>query len=246
VVGCGRRVDRGKKVETHIRSAGGSFTFVEADVTVRSDCQRFIDTAVAEHGRVDVLINNAGGGGDSVATDELAESDFDALLRLNLHSALFCSQAAIGDMLRRGEGGLILSIASVQGVLAVARSLSYNAAKAALIQMSNTMAVEYLERGIRSNVIVMGGAPTAASAEAVRQLTKSMKGTDAEPDFGQYLPAPVSGTPLRDVATALVALAGDDARAITGASIAIDQAQTAGSMYSEAIFHALSGEWKAP
>jgi meso-butanediol dehydrogenase/(S,S)-butanediol dehydrogenase/diacetyl reductase len=149
-------------------------------------------------------------------------------------------------MLAAGDGGVILNIASVQGVLAVARSTAYNAAKAGLIQLTRTLAVEYLVHGIRANAIVMGGAATAASAMAVRELTKAVRGPDAEPDFSQPLPRPLTGTPLRDVGTALVALAGDDARAITGATIAIDQGQTAGSLYSEAIFHALSGGWRNP
>ena len=85
--------------------------------------------------------------------------------------------------------------------------------------------------------------PTAASAMAVREVTKYVNGPDAEPDFSQPLPRPLSVTPLRDIATALVALAGDDARAITGATIAIDQAQTAVSLYSDSVFRALSGGW---
>lgn len=242
VVGCGRREDRGRKVEAEIHEHGGSFTFVRSDVTDRVECRRFIDTVIDTHGTIDVLVNNAGAGGPRTPTEELSEHEFDELLRLNLYSALFCSQRAIDHMLASG-GGTILNIASVQGVLAVARKASYNVAKAGLIQLTKTLAVEYLDRGIRANVVIMGGAPTAASAEAMRQVTRDVKGPDAEPDFNQYLPPPITGTPLRDVATALVALASDDARAITGAAVAIDQAQTAGSLYSEAVVHALTGGW---
>jgi NAD(P)-dependent dehydrogenase (short-subunit alcohol dehydrogenase family) len=245
VVGCGRRQDRGAKVQEAVRSAGGVFRFVAADVTVREDCRRFVEAVVAEHGRIDVLINNAGGGGFSASSQDVSESDFEEHLRLNLHSALFCSQRAIDYMVPAG-GGVILNIASVQGILAVARSAPYNVAKAGLIQLTRTIAVEYLEQRVRANVIVMGGAATAASARAVRDLTKAVEGPDAEPDFHQYLPPALSGTALRDIATALVVLADDDARAITGATIAIDQAQTAGSLYSEAVFLALTGGWTAP
>jgi NAD(P)-dependent dehydrogenase (short-subunit alcohol dehydrogenase family) len=148
-------------------------------------------------------------------------------------------------MSSRGEGGVILNVASVHAVLAVARVAAYNAAKAALVQLTKTIAVEYLDRGIRANAIVMGGARTPLSAAGVREITKIVKGPDAEPDFSQRLPRPLTGTPLEDVATALVALADDDAIAITGAEIALDQGQSAGSLYSEAIFHALSGGWTA-
>lgn len=245
VVGCGRRQDRGRSLSDKIRESGGQFTFVPADVTSRDECRRFVDSAVEEHGRIDVLINNAGGSGHWTPIDELEEKDFEEILRLNLHSALFCSQRAIEHMCSRGDGGVILNVASVHAVLAVARTGAYNAAKAGLVQLTKTIAIEYLDRGIRANAIIMGGALTPQSAEGVRQVTKIIRGPDAEPDFSQPLPRPLTGTPLQDIATAMVALADDDAVAITGAEIAIDQGQSAGSLYSEAIFHALSGGWVA-
>src|SRR6516165_11996663 len=181
VVGCGRRADRGISLEAKIREAGGRFMFVQVDVTSRDECRQFIDAAVSEHGRIDVLINNAGGSGRWTAIDELEEKAFEEILRLNLYSALFCSQRAIEHMCRRGEGGVILNVASVQAVLAVARSGAYNAAKAGLVQLTKTIAIEFIDRGIRANVIVMGGALTPLSADGVRQVTKIVKGPDAEP-----------------------------------------------------------------
>lgn len=241
VVGCARRTDKGKVVEEKIRANGGKFTFVTTDVTKKDECARFIDTAVEKYGKIDVLINNAGAG-KWTPTEIVDEAEFDGLIRLNLYAALFCAQRAIHYMKPAGTG-LILSIASVAGVLAESYSAAYGAAKAGLILLSKTLAVEYLDDGIRSNVIVMGGAPTAAAANAVRDAVRLIEGEGTEPDWTQHLPTPLTGTPLRDIATALVALAGDDARAITGAEIAIDQGQSAGSLYSEAILHAMTGGW---
>lgn len=244
VVGCGRREDRGQKVESGIRDAGGTFTFVTADVTSPTDCRRFVDAAVNEHGRIDVLVNNAGAPGRFIATHEVSEADYDDLLAVNLHSAWYCSQRAIEHMLESGQGGVILNIASVNAKLALARAATYNIAKAAVVQLTKTLAVEYLEHGIRANAIIMGGASTAAGAGAAREVTRVVRGPDADPDLSRlFLPAPLASIPLRDIATALAVLAGDDARAITGAEIAIDQAQTAGSLSSEATYHALSGRW---
>ncbi len=241
VVGCARRTDKGQALEEKIRAAGGQFSFVTTDVTKKEECDRFVDAVVEKHGRIDVLINNAGGSKWAV-TDTLTEAEFDHEIRLNLYAALFCSQRAIHHMKPAG-GGLILSIASVAGVLAEAYAAGYNSAKAALIQLSKTLAVEYLDQKIRANVIVMGGAPTPAAGNAVRDAVRLLKGEGAEPDWKQHLPTPLTGTPLREIGTALVALSGDDARCITGAVIAIDQAQSAGSLYSEAILHAMTGGW---
>jgi NAD(P)-dependent dehydrogenase (short-subunit alcohol dehydrogenase family) len=240
VIGCGRRAEKGRAVEDKIVTAGGAFTFVTADVTDETDCNRFVDTAIERHGRIDVLINNAGGT-EWAVTETLPSEDWDRVIRLNLYGPFFCSQRAIHHMKSSGSGGLLLHIASVHGVLAVAMTAAYNVSKAALIQLSNTYAVEHLDDGIRSNVVIMGGAPTGSAAGAVRDINRLLRGED--PDFDQHLPTPLTGTPLRDIGAALVALSGDDARAITGATIAIDQGQSAGSLYSEAIVHALSGGW---
>lgn len=242
VVGCGRRSDKGATLQRKIADDGGTFTFVTADVTIEQDCGRFIDVVVEEHGRIDVLINNAGGGGGWVPTDEVSEQAWDDVMRLNLYGALFCSQHAIRHMKEAGRGGVLLHVSSVQGVLAVGMNAAYNAAKAAEIHLSNTLAVEYLADGIRSNVIVMGGAPTAAAASAVSGINQLLHGR--EPNWGQHLPPPITGTPLKEIGDALAALADDDCRAITGAVIALDQAQSAGALYSEAIIHALSGGWE--
>jgi NAD(P)-dependent dehydrogenase (short-subunit alcohol dehydrogenase family) len=246
VVGCARSADKGRKLEERIRAGGGVCTFVEADVTRQSDCYRFIDAAVDKHGRIDVLINNAGGSEKWFPTDEVPEAEFDAVVKLNLDGPLFCSQRAIQHMKRQGQGGAILSVASVNAVLTSAMAAAYNSAKAALIALSNTMAIEFLEDGIRSNIILMGGAPTAAAAGAVREMTRVLKGEGVEPDWNQYLPKPLTGTPLRDIAAATAALASDDCKAITGATIAIDQGQSIGALHSQATFLALSGRWPAP
>jgi NAD(P)-dependent dehydrogenase (short-subunit alcohol dehydrogenase family) len=242
VVGCDIQADKGARVERAIRDAGGRCTFVEADVTREDDCQRFIDAVVTEHGRIDVLINNAGGSGRWMPSAQVDEAAFDAVLRLNLYGPHFCARRAIHYMIPAG-GGLILSLASIQGIRAVAGSIAYNAAKAALIQMSNTLAVEYQHDNIRSNIIMIGGAPTGGAAAVVDDISRWLNGKDA--DFGQDLPRSLTGTPLTDIASAAVLLASDGARAITGATIAIDQGMSAGALHSDAVFLALSGGWKS-
>lgn len=246
VVGCGRRAEKGKDVERRVRDAGGDLTFVPADVTDRADCIAFVDAAVQAHGRVDVLINNAGGGGEMVPLTSISAEEFDDNLRLNVHSALFCSQRAVEHMLAAHEGGVILNIASVQGLIAIAGFTGYNTAKAALIGLTRSLAVEYLDDGIRANTIIMGGAPTAASAKVASQVATAVRGSGAPAPDMAYLPSPLAGIPLRDVATTLCALADPDMRAVTGAAIAVDDALSAGSLYSEAVMLALSGGWPEP
>ena len=73
VVGCARRTDKGQALEEKIRAAGGQFSFVTTDVTKKEECDRFVDAVVEQHGRIDVLINNAGGSKGAV-TDTLTEA----------------------------------------------------------------------------------------------------------------------------------------------------------------------------
>lgn len=243
VAGCDIQSDKGTKVEQTIRAAEGQCRFVSADVTREADCEAFIDVAIAEYGRIDVLINNAGGSGKWMPSADVDEAAFDGVMRLNLYGPHFCARRAIHHMIPAG-GGVILSLASIQGIRAVAGSIAYNAAKAGLIQMSNTLAVEYQHDNIRSNIILIGGAPTGGAAAVVDDISQWLNGKDA--DFGQYLPRSLTGTPLADIASAAVLLASDGARAITGATIAIDQGMSAGALHSDAVFLALSGGWKPP
>lgn len=245
VVGCARG-ESGKQLESEIVASGGQFDFVQADVTSPADCRRLIDRTIELHGRIDVLINNAGGHTrPSVnAIETLDTQEWDRVVELNLSAAFYCCQRAIHHMTAL-DGGLILNIASIQAVQVISGMAAYNAAKAGLVHFTNSVAVECAAVGIRANSIILGPAGTPSSAKVTDEMRR-FHGVESDSDApAPYFPLPLQGISKRSIGEALVALAGDDARAITGSTIAIDRAASVGSVYSESLIQALSGRWSS-
>lgn len=108
MVGVGRRADRGAAIADELRAEGHTMTSVTGDMTVVADCVWFIDAVVAEHGKIDALVNNVGGSGvpTYVPSEEVTPEQFDEGIALNVRSAFFCSTAAIRHMKRRGGGSM--------------------------------------------------------------------------------------------------------------------------------------------
>jgi NAD(P)-dependent dehydrogenase (short-subunit alcohol dehydrogenase family) len=248
VVGTGRRNDLGRDLEAELRSDGCEFTFVSGDVTDVADCERMVEATVDAYGRIDVLVNNAGFEGDppSIDSHEIDEAQWDAVVDTNLKGAFFCCRYAIPHM-REQKGGVILNIASINGVArGPARMTAYSSSKAGLIQMSKTLAVEYLFDGIRVNAVIMGGVDTPQAARSQASFAKHLRG----PDF-DWSPEP---TPLdaflkqepEQVGGVVALLCSDEARLLTGAEIALDRAMSAGFIDSLTTYMTCSGLWGSP
>jgi len=202
--------ERGEEVAELIGGAA-----VQGDVTVAADVARM----VAAVGRVDVLVNNAGGGmADDVL--EIDEEAWDQDIALNLKSAFLCSRAVLPGMIERG-GGVIVNIASVNG-LAFFANEPYSAAKAGLISLTRSMATRYGRQGIRAVAIAPATIRTPLWQERV----------DKEPAIFERL---MRWYPLRrvgepeDVAAAAAFLASEDAAWITGTVLRVDGGLLAGN-----------------
>jgi meso-butanediol dehydrogenase / (S,S)-butanediol dehydrogenase / diacetyl reductase len=188
---------------------------VQADVTVAADVARM----VAEAGRVDVLVNNAGGGmSDDVL--EIDEADWDKDVALNLKSAFLCSKAVLPAMIERGAG-VIVSIASVNG-LAFFANEPYSAAKAGVINLTRSMAVRYGHHGIRAVAIAPGTIRTPIWQERVEKVPEIFE------RLVRWYPLARVGEP-EDVAAAAAFLASDDASWITGEVLRVDGGLLAGN-----------------
>jgi NAD(P)-dependent dehydrogenase (short-subunit alcohol dehydrogenase family) len=242
VVGVGRRVELGKSLEEEASGGAGTVHFVAADLSTASECHRAVTAGIERFGRVDALINNAGGTGDPPVQDacKISPEAWHAVFRLNVDSTMFCSQRAIEDMRLRRQGGSIVNIASTQAVEVVGGMSAYNSAKAAVVQLGRSLAVECLSDKIRVNSILMGGAATEASAGVMRTVLDVPPGS---PFPVPTMPPPLYAQRISDIAAALALLCSDAAKLITGATIAMDRGMSAGSLFSEALSHAYAGGW---
>ncbi len=139
-------------------------TFVECDITSSKAVRETFEAIGVEHGRVDVLINNAGGFWEQNTTETLSEDEWDRVIALNLKAVFLCAQSAI-PLLRKSAAGRIITIASLAGQTAMYRSSPpYAAAKAAVLSLARVLAFELAEAGITSNAL----SPSAVLTDRIK------------------------------------------------------------------------------
>jgi NAD(P)-dependent dehydrogenase (short-subunit alcohol dehydrogenase family) len=213
-------VDRaaGEDALTRAIAAGGKAIFVQADVSKETEASRTVDQAVATYGGLDILINNAGTA-FSAPVAETSEADWDRILGANLKSAFLCSKAAIPQMEKRG-GGVIVNVASVAGERAPRRSAVYSAAKAAVIALTRSIAVDYAGQNIRANCV----RPGITDTPMLRRAAEAVSPGDAQAAYESWsksLPEGRPGTP-EEIASAVLYLASSEASFITGSVLDVD------------------------
>lgn len=199
---------------------GGVIKAHECDVTQSASVKGMIDACVAAFGRLDVLVNNVGGSAAGGPV-ELSEEAWDGQINYNLKSVFLACKHALPIMERQG-GGAIVNLASTSGLrFTGSPQVGYAASKAAVIQLSRVVAVQYANKGIRVNTVVPGQLHTPM-VEA--RLAKQRTGGDID----ALLKTRVSRIPLgfmgdgRDTANAALFLASDEARFVTGTEIVVD------------------------
>ena len=186
---------------------------VRTDVADRASVEALFRSIDAAEGGVDILVNNAGI--QRVGLTETFDPDvWGSVIQTHLMGTFHCSALAIASMRRRG-GGAIVQIASVAGLIALPGRGPYSAAKAAMMSLSRVMAVEVAELGIRVNAVAPGMTRTALVEQGVRDGSIRLDAMLPEIPLGRL------ATP-DDIAGAVLFLASDDARYITGQTLVVD------------------------
>lgn len=189
--------------------------FVQADVATDAGAQRMIAAAVDRHGRVDVVVNNAGVPQAPASIVETSEQDFDRLMAVNVKAIFLAAKYAVPIMRTHG-GGVILNTVSVAAIRPRPNLSAYNASKGAALTLTKSLAIELAPEKIRVNAICPGPADTPMLATFV--------GGDSDAHRAAFLSTIPLGrlcTPA-DVANAMAFLASDDASFITGAVLEVD------------------------
>ncbi len=186
--------------------------FIPGDIRDPDAARAMIEAIVAEHGRIDILINNAGGS-PATAIEAASPRFVDAILKLNLIAPLYLAQAAHPHMVRQG-GGSIVNIASVSGIRPSPGTAVYGAAKAGLLNLTQSLAQEWGPAGIRVNAIIAGLMSTE-NAEA------TYGDAEAQAAVGRSMPLQRMGSG-EDLAGAVLWLCSPLAAWVSGARINVD------------------------
>ncbi len=210
----------GGKVVAEIAAAGGTASFMAADVTKSSDMKALIDGAVAKYGRLDTLVNNAGWTHRNQPALDVSEDEFDKCYAVNVKSIYLATIHAVPH-LRKGGGGSFINIASTAGVRPRPGLTWYNGSKGAVITTSKSLAAELGPDNIRVNCInpVMNPYTGLGTAFAGGELTE-----ERLDKFRSSIPLGRFSTAL-DVANAALYLASDEAAFISGVCLEVDGAR---------------------
>jgi NAD(P)-dependent dehydrogenase (short-subunit alcohol dehydrogenase family) len=217
----GRREPPLRAVADVIRATGGRAETVAVDVTSAAGVDRLIAAAVDGHGRLDVLVNNAGVMISRTIAGECSDEDWQRTLDANLTSVFRCSKAALPAL--TDSRGAIVNIASVAGAKGSPSLTAYGVAKAGVINLTKTMALDYAPRGIRVNAIC----PAYVETDINREYLASLRATGRFEGLLSKHPLGL-GRP-DDVAWAALYLASDEARWVTGVALPVDGGLLAGT-----------------
>lgn len=222
VVVAGRTPSTLESAVARVRAAGSEGLAVEADMTSEADCDRMVQETIARFGRIDIVVNAAGGGAGKVLhpAEAYPRADWDWIMELNVRSTIVPTQAAVRTMIERGRGGAVLNISSVRANLGINAGYSaYVAAKGAVSSLTRQWATEWAKHGIRVNAIM----PTFVDTPQVATML-------ADPAFKAGI---VGRIPLgrvgetRDLIGPAIFLVSDAASFVTGHILSIDGGLTA-------------------
>jgi NAD(P)-dependent dehydrogenase (short-subunit alcohol dehydrogenase family) len=225
VVIAARGAGRGEAVARDVESLGGAALFVPADVSLASDVEHLVARAIDRFGRLDFAVNNAAALEEPFArTADLTEEQFDRSMALNLKSVWLCMRQEIRQMLvQQPPGGAIVNVSSVNGLGGVPAASFYAAAKAGVIALTKSAALEYTRLGIRVNSLVAGAFDTPMLADAMERASAGNPDARAamQARWGELVPTGRIGQP-DEAAQAIVWLCSGGASYVTGHSMIVD------------------------
>ena len=205
-----------RDISKSIKDAG-KIVSVPGDISQESVCISLIESAVKQFGRIDVLVNNAGIGGESKKINELTEKDWDEVIDINLKGAFLCTREAVKNMTKDANNNRnysIINISSVHEQTPQPESAPYAASKGGMQMLTKTIALELAEKGIRIN----GIAPGAIATDMNKELLENQKEKEKKE---QEIPVHRIGQP-KEIAKVALFLASDDASYVAGTTIYVD------------------------
>lgn len=154
----GRSAEKATERISRIKSLGGSAVFLPFEATKRESIQAALSSVLEGHGKVDILVNGAGGN-SATPFLEITDDEFQSLLDLNIKSVFASSQVFGDQMIKQEQGGSIINVGSMSGIVPLSRVFTYSLTKAAVHNLSKNLAREWAPHNVRVNTIVPGFFP---------------------------------------------------------------------------------------
>ena len=203
-------VEKGQALEQELAANGAKVKGYRSDASVFTEAEKLIENVVADFGRLDILINNAGITKDGLLM-RMTEEQWDAVLNVNLKSVFNLTKAATKVMMRQKYGSIV-NMTSIVGIKGNAGQANYAASKAGIIGFTKSVALELGSRNIRCNAIAPGFIETEMTGELGAAVVEEWK---------KAIPLKRGGTP-EDVANCAVFLSSDQSAYVTGQVLQVD------------------------
>ena len=210
VVCVSRNVNDVQSVADKITHQKFNASAASCDISDSNNVTELVKDIIEKHGRIDILINNAGITRDNLLM-RMSEDDWNEVVNVNLKAAFTAIKAASRSMIKQ-RSGRIINISSVVGLIGNAGQVNYAASKAGLIGMTKSVAREFASRGITANCIAPGYVETQMTNKLTDEVKSSLK---------EQIPLGRIGN-VEDIAYAVAFLASDEASYITGQTLAVD------------------------
>ncbi|OKL56177.1 hypothetical protein UA08_08563 [Talaromyces atroroseus] len=221
IFGGNRSLASGERTKSRIEDVGGQCHVQKTDVTDSASVKALVDACMQRHGRIDILINNVGKS-EPGCPATMSESTWDAQVDLNLKSVYLTSHYVLPIMQKQDTGGSIVNVSSIAGMRYIGKpQIAYSATKAAIMQFTRATAVMYAAKGVRLNTVVPGLIYTPYTKEMAKRFAPGgdeeeyMRKRDGQVPMGKMGDA-------WDVANAVLFLASDEAKYITGQELVVD------------------------
>ncbi|MDR1283614.1 MAG: SDR family oxidoreductase [Opitutaceae bacterium] len=212
VILAGRNQEKAQARIDRITRQGGAATFIATEASDKTRLETLLASVLASHGQVDIVVNGAG---INSATPflEITEEECDHILRVNYKSVFLGCQVFGKYLLDRGQGGTIINLGSMSGLVPLSRVFTYSASKAAVHNLSKNLAREWAPQGIRVNTIVPGFFPAEQNRKVLTPgRVASIMGHTPMKRFGE----------ARELIGATLLLSSEAGAFITGAEIVVD------------------------
>ena len=212
VVMVGRNAETAKIRLDKITAAAGKAYFVSAEASDKVHIQQLLDTVLKRSGRVDIVINGAGVN-SATPFIEIGEDEYERIMKINIKSVFLGCQVFGKYLVERGEGGSIINLGSMSGLVPLSRVFTYSASKAAVHNLSKNLAREWAQKNVRVNVLVPGFFPAEQNRSVLTpERVASIMGHTPMKRFGE----------AGELIGATLLLAGAAGSFITGAEIVVD------------------------